>query len=253
MWWLDGWFDLDAAQEASLRPVIDRWFAWHRATELPAYAEQLAQWRARVETPVTGTEICAWTDQVNDRLWRSVEAALPAATAQLPSVTEAQWQYLRRRQDERLAEAREKFLPPRPEERLAAALDRAVERAEDAYGPLLPAQRELLARRVAASPFDPTRWLAERESRQHALAQALREAQALPAAQRAAAVRAAAERFWRGGGGPYREMEARWRTHNCETVAQLHRTATPEQRSHLRERLAGWEEDVRALAAAGAS
>jgi len=202
---------------------------------------------------VTGAEVCAWTEQVRQRFWTGLEAALPMAAAALPDLTEPQWQHLQRRQAERLAQAREDYLQPRREDRLAAALERAVERAEDFYGPLLPAQRDLLAAATAASPLAPESWLAQREARQRTLVQALREAQRLPdPARRLAALRVAADAYGRRPPGAEGERQARWQAHNCETAARLHASATPAQREHLRDRLAAWEEDLRALAAAGA-
>ena len=38
--WLDRWLDLDRQQEAALEPALQRWFEWHRASELPVYAER---------------------------------------------------------------------------------------------------------------------------------------------------------------------------------------------------------------------
>ena len=39
LWWLDGYLDLDRSQEARAKPLLEAWFAWHRATQLPDYAQ----------------------------------------------------------------------------------------------------------------------------------------------------------------------------------------------------------------------
>jgi hypothetical protein len=46
---------------------------------------------------------------------------------------------------------------------------------------------------------------------------------------------------------------ARRQAQGCALTARLHASSTAAQRQHLRERLGAWEEDLRALAAAGAS
>ena len=47
----------------------------------------------------------------------------------------------------------------------------------------------------------------------------------------------------------YREYQQRLYDYNCALVARLHNGTTPEQRRHGLERLKGWEDDLRALAA----
>lgn len=252
LWWLDGYLDLDRSQEAALRPELERWFAWHRATQLPDYAEWLARWQARAGGPVTGAEVCAWTDVARERLQRALDEALPAAARLLPQAGEAQWRALEKRLAERQDELRRDFLQPRPAERQAAALARAVDRAERLYGPLTSEQRALLAASTAASPFDPERWLGARQARQQAMVQALRRLQQADAdvAQRSEALRALARSVLRPLEGEDGALQTRWQAHQCEASARLHEISTPAQREHLRQRLAAWEEDLRALAAA---
>lgn len=251
-WWLDSYLDLDGPQEAQLRPALERWFAWHRRTQLPLYAQQLAQWQARADGPVAGSEVCAWADQTRERLLEALDAGVPAAAALLPLVRPAQWDHLAQHLAEQLAERREDFLQPRPEDRFDAALERAVDRAETLYGVLGDEQRSVLAKSTAMSPFDPARWLAERERRQSALVQSLRQLHADAAAdagQRSDALRALLRRYQAPTDADYAAAQARWQAHACETAAQLHNSSSGPQRVHLRTRLAGWEEDLRALAA----
>ena len=254
LWWLDGYLDLDRTQEAAARPELERWFAWHRSTQLPDYAEWLARWQARADGPVSGAELCAWSELARERLQRALDAALPGAARLLPQLGEAQWRALEKRQGERLDELRRDFLQPRPADRQAAAVARAVDRAERLYGPLTAEQRTLLAAAAASSPFDPERWLAVREARQRELVQSLRRLQqdgAAPA-QRTEALQGIAGRYFRPDDGADGLAQARARAHQCETSARLHEISTPAQRAHLRERLAAWEEDLRALAAVAA-
>lgn len=255
LWQADRWLGLDDAQEADWRPALQQWFDWHRASELPVYAARLADWRARAGRDVDAAEVCAASDEVRRWAWRAFDAALPAAAERLPGLGEAQWRALAARQAERLAELRADHLQPDPADRRAAALDRAVERAEDLYGPLDPAQRRLLAEALARSPFDPERWLADRAQRQRELVQGLRAAQALDPARRTKRLRELASAYFEPGGAdadPNR-WRARWRAHTCETSARLHNSATPAQRERLQRRLQAWEEDLRALAARAAS
>jgi hypothetical protein len=254
LWWLDGYLDLDAQQEAQARPLLQGWFDWHRSTQLPDYAALLSTWTARAGGEVTGAEVCRWSDQTRERLLTAADRLVPAAADLLPGIQNAQWQTLEKKFAGRLSELREERLQGPADRRLADALDRAVERGESFYGPLTAAQRQLLAERLASSPLEARRWLDDRESRQRALLQGLRGAQQLPdSARRAAALRELLRRYWAPADGEYGALQARWQAHTCETSAALHNSASPGQRQHLRERLAAWEEDVRVLAAAAAN
>lgn len=253
LWWLDGYLDLKRPQEQRLKPPLAEWFAWHRATQLPDYAQWLATWGARASGPVSGEEICRWGDVARDRLAIAVDRALPAAAELLPLVEPAQWQYLEKRLAERLAEQRKEFASGTREEREAASLERSIARGESFYGPLNPAQQRLLAERLAAQPLDADAWLNDRQARQRELVQALRRAQQEPdVPRRLAALKSAVQRFTRAPDGDYGPRQARWQQQGCELTAALHNSTTPAQRQHLKDRIGAWEEDVRALAAAGA-
>ncbi len=95
-------------------------------------------------------------------------------------------------------------MQPKPERRLKEAVKRTVDRAETLYGRLDDAQREPIAREVEASPFDPERWLAERQLRQRELLETLRRLQAERAndAQSQAALRMFAEHAQRSPARP---------------------------------------------------
>jgi len=254
LWWLDDWLDLDDPQQNALRPGLDRWFAWHRVNALPVYADLLAEMRAQADGKISATQVCGWTDRIRQQLWTDLDAALPAAAAWLPAIGEAQWQHLARRQAERIADLREEYLQDDPDERLNARLKRSVDRAEDLYGPLERSQLAMLAAAALDPAVDPAAWLNEREARQQALTRGLREVQRIAdPVQRLAALRSTARRFWDRPAGEAGAREARFQALGCEATARLHNSATPTQREHLRHRLAGWEEDARALAARAAS
>lgn len=250
--WLDRWLDLDRRQEAALEPALQRWFEWHRAQELPVYAERIGRWRERAAGEVDAEVVCALVDETRAWSRRALDAALPAAAELLPAITDAQWAHLRTRQAERLAELRAERLQPDPAERRAAALERALKQAEDLYGRIDARQRALLADSLARSPVDAARWLDERERQQADLVEALRRAQALePRARRDALAALAAS--WFDATDPRRGWRRDWYRGGCETWARLHNSTSAAQRERLRQRLLSYEQDLSALAAAAAN
>jgi len=149
---------------------------------------------------------------------------------------------------------REKFLQPSLEDRRKAAMKRTVERVEQLYGGIGDAQRRVIQAGLAASPFDPEAWFAERERRQKDTAQTLRRLVAEKASrdQIVAAMRTLVERTERSPDPAYRAYQDRLADYNCAFAAQIHNATTPAQRASARDRLKGWEADLRSfLAPAG--
>lgn len=253
-WWLDGYLNLDDAQKEAVRPLLREWFAWHRSAELPGYARQLAQWKARAAGEVSADELCAWSEQVRRRFDVALDHALPGAAQLLPSVTPAQWARLEQKLAEKLADERRERAQPVLAERRAAALERSIERAEEFYGALTAAQKQILNDAVASAPMDAARWLDDREKRQRRFVAGLRRAQQeADPGRRQAALAQAVQGLSEPADAETAALQARWQAHGCTFSARLHATTTPAQRRHLQERLGAWEEDLRALAAAGAS
>lgn len=249
-WWFDAYADFDEAQTLRTREGLRRWFDWHRRTQLPDYAQLLA--RAQTEAPADATpeQACRWWEQIRERGERALGEALPYAADVIVRLTPAQIEHVQRRQAKTNDEFRAEYLDADREKRLRANVDRAVERAEFFYGRLDETQRERVAQRVAASPFDPELWFAERRARQQEALALLRRVTAEKPGRDAtiAMLRAYAERLGRSPREEYRRYAQRLTTYNCGFAAALHNDATAAQRQALAARLKGWESDVRALA-----
>ena len=257
-WWIDGYVDASGEQTPKLREGLDRWFAWHRRTQLPDYAALLVRAQREVLEPTTAAAACTWQGDIERRLEAAVEEALPAAAELMLSLSPEQLQHIERRMAKGLAEARAEFLQADLAERKALSLKRSIDRFETLYGRLDAAQRERLAAALATSSFDPERWLNERELRQRDMLRALTTVSALGRAggdrgaarqQAQAAARSMAERARQSPRADYRAYQQRLRLDNCQLAASLHNATTPVQRQAARGKLKGWEDDVRALVA----
>jgi hypothetical protein len=250
-WWLDGYVDFTNDQTPRVQEQLAEWLRWHRSTQLPDYAALLQRARAEVLANATPAQVCRWYDELAERLMVSFEQALPAAAETALALTPAQMAHLQHKFDKTNAEFRDEYLQASPEARLKESIKRAVDRAEALYGRLDDAQRERLARDLAASPFDADLWFAERQQRQRDLVQTLRRLQAEHAgnAQMQAALRMLAERAQRSQNDVYRAYQQRLKQFNCEFIAQVHNGTTPAQRQAAASTLKGWETDLRALAA----
>ena len=252
-WWLDGYMDFDATQAPKVKDTLAQWFAWHRSTQLPDYADLLAAAQQQVMQPATPAQVCRWNDDLRVRLNAAFAQGVPLAADLLPLLKPAQLAQLERRYRKSNLEFEEDFLQ-QPDERQKAAIKRTVDRAEMLYGRLDDNQRRLIAAGVAASPFDPAAWYAERQALQSQTLQALARLTAGGPARadresNLAGLKALADRVLRAPPGPYRDYQQRLTDYNCEFIARLHNSTTPKQRLAARDRLHGWEEDLPVLAA----
>lgn len=250
-WWLDGYADFDDAQSLKVRDGLAKWFAWHRRTQLPDYAALLARAQAELVTDTTPQRVCRWWDELRQRGELAADQALPHAAEVMSTLKPAQILHIERRYARKNDEFRDDFLDKDPARRMERSVQRAVERAEFLYGSLEAPQRALVAKLVAASPFDPDAWYDERLQRQQEALQLMRRLSGEAASRDTAlaTLRAYGERMSRSPREPYRRYQEKLETYNCAFVASLHNATTAAQRQAAVARLKGWEADFRALSA----
>jgi len=173
------------------------------------------------------------------------------AVETVQSLTLQQIAHIERKYAKVNKEFRGDYLQSDPEERLKKSVDRAVDRAEMLYGSLDDAQREMLAKGVVASPFDPQLWLGERMLRQQDALKTLRRlvTEHSPTDQTLAALRVLVQHVQRSPREVYTSYQARLYEYNCNLAAQLHNSTSREQRLAAVKKLKSWEEDARSLAA----
>jgi len=250
-WWLDGYFDFDGEQSALARAALLDWFAWHRANQLPDYAALLARAQQQALADVTPEQTCRWWDELRERTALAFEQGVPPLAAIVRTLKPEQVAHVEKRYDKGDEDFRADFLQATRAERLEASIKRTVSRAEMLYGTLDDAQRALVAQAVAASPFDPQAWFAERQARQREVVQTLRSLVANGAdnGRTQAALRVFAAHASMSPRPAYRAYAQRLVEYNCRFAAQLHNSTKPDQRRRAVERLKSWEDDLRALAA----
>ena len=248
-WWIDGYLDFTREQTPQVKQVLERWFDWHRSTQLAEYARVLSQLRAQVLEPTTAAAACAWPQRVRNQLDPALARALGEFADVLPGLGEVQFRYLEQRYAKQNEELRANFLQADASERQRAALRRTLERAERFYGPLEPAQRQLVSAGALASPFNAELWMTERQRRQRDTLQTLRRlaADKSDKAQRLMALQALVQRSERSPSPEYEAYQARLAEHNCALGTRVHNAATPAQRQKAHDTIKAWEDDFRAL------
>jgi Family of unknown function (DUF6279) len=249
--WLDRYVDFDDAQTPRVRAALDQALAWHRRSQLPDYVELLVRAETEVVGDATPERMCAWARELRGRIDPILQHLAPATAEIAATLTPAQIAHLEKRYGESNDEWRDEHWQRDPRKRQRAAVTREIERAETLYGNLDAGQRELVARAVAASPFDPELALAERQRRQQdvlTLARRLREG-ALGGDDALLQVRAYLERLEHSPRESYRLYADRLTSHNCSFASELHNATSAAQRRAAVQKLKGYESDLRALIA----
>ena len=72
-WRVDGFVDFNDEQAPRFRDAVERWFAWHRRTQLPDYIALLARAQREVVEPTTPAAVCAWAAEGERRLDRALD------------------------------------------------------------------------------------------------------------------------------------------------------------------------------------
>lgn len=254
--WLDRYVDFDDAQTLRVRSGLDDWLAWHRRTQLLDYADLLARAQVEVLADTTPERVCGWSKELRGRFNLALERGVPAIADVVVTLSPAQIGKVEKRYAESNAEYRDDFLQRDPAKRRTAATRREIERAEMLYGSNLDdAQRESVARSVAASPYDGELAYAERQRRQQDALATLRRVLAASADRQGAEaqVRAYLERVEHSPREDYRRYNERLVAYNCAFASELHNGTSAPQRRAAVKKLKGYEADLRALAGEAAS
>lgn len=247
-WWLDSYVDFTDAQTVQVRDSLGTLQAWHRKTELPAYAELLGQMQGLASGPVTPQQVCGFSEPIRQHVQRLGEQAAERMSRVVPTLKPEQLRHLALQFDKRNQAWREEWLDGTPAELAARRLKKAVERAEDFYGRLEEPQLALLRQSIAQSGFDARLAWRERLRRQQDLLQVFKEhGTADRAAHVKAEILALLQRNLNSPDAAYRAQFERMVQDSCRTLAALHNSASAAQRRQLQEKLQDYEADLRVL------
>ncbi|MFT6915141.1 MAG: hypothetical protein ACJAWL_001444 [Motiliproteus sp.] len=161
--WVDDYVELTSAQHAELQPLVERWHAEHRRTELPGYAAFLVAMRHELRAPPLETaRFAQWQTQVEAH-WLALRSSLvPLAITLLEQLERSQQQELlaalRTEIDARRQATLERSAPEQTEYRI----DLYRERMKRWIGRLDSVQRSALQQLVQASPKTESQWLTYR-------------------------------------------------------------------------------------------
>lgn len=258
-WWINGYVSLNETQSTLLSGELNRWYDWHRRSQLPEYAALLARARLEAREPVTAAQMCRWRGLIAQRLELAYDRFSPALAELAVSLSPQQIDRLEKRLSESHGElTKEMTRGDGPAGRPSAATRRVERIAKDLLGSLSDAQLERIAKAAANDPVTTTLWLQERLARQQDLVKSLRrlreqegsgaaQATSEATAQARGHLRTFAASWQRSPREPYRALQQRSMRQRCQLAADLLNMSSPEQRQSVDNKLKTWEEAARAM------
>lgn len=246
-WQLGGYLGLDWGQRGQLRDEFRALRAWHRATQLQSYAEDLHWLADRIESRSFDREqLDEAIVRANRHVATLLDRALPHAVAVLRSMSDAQLADLQKRLaadlEEELAE-REEMDITQWRERIREDM---IEALREWAGPLEAKQRARIARWARQRQAGPGMWRAQRKAVMEEAFRLLEHRHAEDFVARAEAF--VAERAERRPAA-LREVAAADREAWKALMLDLEAGMPPRQRAHFVDALRGYARDAERLAA----
>ncbi|MCX7892823.1 MAG: DUF6279 family lipoprotein [Burkholderiales bacterium] len=243
------YLDLHGEQPDVFRAQLKGFHAWHRAEELPKYADLLDAMAVRVQRGLTREDVQWATAAVRERMRVLTAQAVEDAGPVLVMLDADNVRAL----EKKLAANNAKFAADyltgdaRKDERNRAR--RIRENFEDWFGDLSDEQEALIEAYVRASPRITAAMFEDRKRRQREFVELLKAHRGSP--EITARVRAFVVE-WEAQRGPEyarlaREQEERF----AELLLSIDRTLSPRQRRHAVDRLALYAREFSVLAAQG--
>jgi hypothetical protein len=216
---------------------------------LPAYAELLQRAQVLSAGPVQAEQVCrVWMD-VQTRLDTVMREAVVQAAPVAMALGPRQLSHMARRWESQNEDWEKEWLLGSASERLERRLDKTLERYRSFYGELTPAQVSLVKTQLAQSPWNAEWGRQDRQRRQQDLLSTLQAIQQnkLSQTEVEAQLWGVWQRWMKPPEAGQRAVLFNLSQRACENLAQLHNTATPEQRQQATRRLRAYEKDVKDL------
>lgn len=227
-WAAHDYLDLHGVQSDVFRDHLERFHAWHRATELPQYAVLATGAGDRMERGLARDDVTWGIERVRARYRALAERAIAEIAPVVLLLGPSNIAALERKLEESTQKWEKEYLRGSPERRERARLKTMVKRIEDFTGPLNRSQIALVTAYVRESPHYSDARLADRRARQRALVEIIREHRR--SADLVPRLRAHFVTYDRDRGPEYAAFVTDWEERLVRLVLDLDRSLTREQR-----------------------
>ncbi|WP_291932543.1 DUF6279 family lipoprotein [Limnohabitans sp.] len=245
-WWLDSTVSFSGNQTPAAKEAIDKLYQWHRREELPGYAALLQRTADLSAGSVQPEQLCRVVDEVQARLDTLMRQAVAQAAPVAIALGPRQLSHMARHWEQQNEEWEKEWLQGDADARMERRLDKALGRYNSFYGELSAAQTALIKTQLAQSPWTAEWGRRDRQRRQQDLLSTLQRITQsnMTQAQAEAQLWGVWKRWLQPPDAGQRAVVQSLSQRACENLAQLHNTATPEQRLRVARRLRGYERDL---------
>lgn len=245
-WWLDSTVSFSGNQTPAAKEAIDKLYQWHRREELPSYAALLQRTAELSAGPVQPEQLCRVIDEVQTRLDTLMRQAVVQAAPVAMALGPRQLSHLARQWERQNEEWEKEWLQGDSEARMERRLDKALSRYNSFYGELNTAQINLIKTQLTQSAWTAEWGRRDRQRRQQDLLSTLQRITQsnLTQAQAEAQLWGVWQRWLQPPDAGQRAVVQSLSQRACENLAQLHNTATSEQRVRVSRRLRAYERDL---------
>jgi hypothetical protein len=245
-WWLDSTVSFSGNQTPAAKEAIEKLYQWHRREELPGYAALLQRSAELSAGPVQPEPLCRVIDEVQARLDTLMRQAVVQAAPVAMALGPRQLSHMARHWERQNEEWEKEWLQGNTEARMERRLDKALSRYNSFYGELNTAQINLIKTQLAQSPWTAEWGRRDRQRRQQDLLSTLQRITQsnLTQAQAEAQLWGVWQRWLQPPDAGQRAVVQSLSQRACENLAQLHNTATAEQRVRVSRRLRAYERDL---------
>jgi len=158
-WYVSGLFDLDSGQKEEFREIADRNMEWHRANQLPRYAEFCRELDRELEGSIT-PEMLERRYQEMLVIWDEfVVHIMPDASGFLRSLSDEQIKDFLANVEENNQELWDEYAGRTPEQRLARREKSAIKGVQRFTGRLNGEQKELVRSYIVTMHDNSEEWL----------------------------------------------------------------------------------------------
>jgi Family of unknown function (DUF6279) len=247
-WMAHDYFDLEPLQKQDFNTRLDALLIWHRHEQLPEYVRFLGEIKQRMERTATRDDALWLIDGAKARYRTIAAKGTPDAVEMLAALTPDNIKALQKQFDKDNRKfATEYKLDGTAEARRRARLDRTLKRIRDWTGPLSPAQEARITALNDTIPYTDHLRQQDRQRRQ-------KEFLAMLNTRANKADFARTLRPWLAdweSGRPAAMQTALDEGYEKRIVLYLEveRSLTPQQRTHVQQRLQGYIDDLNALVA----
>lgn len=244
-WYFANLVTLDDTQAQALRSSLGRFFAWHRESELPRYADFAAALAAEARGPVSRPRIDALAVEL-ESLWRDIaRKAAPDAARWISALTPRQREELFQSLGKKDDDLREEYCEADPAKTRKRREKSFISSVESWTGRLDTAQRDLVRRGLADLPASACGWAESRIASRAALRALVNRGAGTPQfATQIESYLARPEQNWTP---EYRQQFARSRSTVITVLADLDQVLTAEQRAKRSEKFGELAADLRKM------